>query len=64
MFEVPSIYNQGSELLDETGMTYRHYLEVNGTFNASTKASCIYSVNGYVDSFNYSLQGLINITIL
>ena len=66
MFEALSIYNQfnDSVLLDETSMTYRHYLQVNGTFNNSTKASCIYSVNGYEDSDNYSLQGLINITIL
>ena len=66
MFEALSIYNQfnDSVLLDETSMTYRHYLQVNGTFNTSTKASCIYSFNGYVDSVNYSLQGLINIRIL
>ena len=58
-FQPPSNQLEDSELLDETSMTYRQYLQVNGTFNASTNASCIYSVNGHVDSVNYSLQGLI-----
>ena len=61
IFQASSNQLKDSELLDETSLSYRHYLQVNGTFNASTKASCRYSVNGYVDSVNYSLQGLITI---
>ena len=49
-----------SELLDETSITYRHYILVNGTFIAGIQASCSYTVNGQTDSVNYSLQGLIN----
>ena len=65
LFETPSNYSQfnDSELLDEASMTYRHYLEVNGTFDASTTAFCIYSVGEHVESVNYTLQGLIKITM-
>ena len=48
-----------SELLDETNMTYRHYILVNGTFIAGIQASCSYTVNGQMDSVDYTLEGLI-----
>ena len=46
---------EGSELLDETSMTYRHYILVNGTFIAGVNVSCIYTVNGQTDSIHYIL---------
>ena len=52
-------FTNDSELLDETNMTYRHYIQVNGTFIAGIQASCSYTVNGQTDSFDYSLEGLI-----
>ena len=50
---------EGSQLLDETSMTYRHYLQVNGTFIAGIRASCSYVVNQQGESIDYYLQGLI-----
>ena len=58
-FQTPGTQVEGSELLDETNMTYRHYIQVTGTFIAGIQASCNYIVNGQTDSINYSLQGLI-----
>ena len=52
-------FTNDSELLDETSMTYRHYIQINGTFTAGIQASCSYTVNGQTDSVNYSLEGLI-----
>ena len=61
-FQAPSNqFTNDSELLDETSMTYRHYIQVNGTFIAGIQASCTYVVNGQTDSVDYSLQGLIKI---
>ena len=49
-----------SELLDETSMTYRHYVQViiSLTLVANIQVTCRYSVNGQIDSLTYSLQGL------
>ena len=58
-FQAPRTQSEGSELLDETTMTYRHYILVNGTFTAGIQASCSYTVNGQTNSFDYSLEGLI-----
>ena len=58
-FQAPITQLEGSELLDETSMTYRHYIQVNGTFIAGINVSCTYTVNGQTDSVNYSLKGLI-----
>ena len=52
-------FTNDSELLDETNMTYRHYILVNGTFIAGIQASCSYTVNGRTHSVNYFLEGLI-----
>ena len=52
-------FTKDSELLDETSMTYRHYLQVNGTFIAGIQATCSYTVNGQTDSVDYTLEGLI-----
>ena len=57
-FQAPRTqFTNDSELLDETSMTYRHYIRVNGTFIAGIQASCTYTVNG--QTVTYSLQGLI-----
>ena len=58
-FMAPRTQLEGSELLDETSMTYRHYIQVNGTFIAGIQATCTYDVNGQVESIVYYLQGLI-----
>ena len=58
-FQAPRTQSEGSELLDETSMTYRHYILVNGTFTANIQATCTYEVNGQADSIDYYLEGLI-----
>ena len=57
--QAPRTQFKDSELLDETSMTYRHYIQVNGTFIAGIQATCIYVVNQQADSIDYYLQGLI-----
>ena len=57
--QAPRTQFKDSELLDETSMTYRHYLQVNGTFIAGIQATCTYVVNGQADSIDYYLEGLI-----
>ena len=52
-------FTKDSELLDETSMTYRHYIQVNGTFMAGIQATCTYVVNQQGESIDYYLQGLI-----
>ena len=59
-FQAPNNeFTKDSELLDKTSMTYRHYIQVNGTFTAGIQATCIYVVNQQADSIDYYLQGLI-----
>ena len=59
IFQAPRTQLEGSELLDETSMTYRHYIQVNGTFIAGINVSCSNTVNGQTDTVDYSLEGLI-----